>query len=154
MSMIPDSIQPTPAQLRRQFYAVNDAAFELMKRPDPIAGRLSFQTGSSTVLLRPADIQWFRAERNYIRAYTRFGQRLIRGVFGDDTFTLPATLGNLESQLETVGFCRIHRSILVNVHHLVELRRRSQYWSVVMEDGTELRVSDQYRAAVQQRLSA
>jgi DNA-binding LytR/AlgR family response regulator len=50
---------------------------------------------------------------------------------------------------------RIHRSALVNVAHVRELRRLSDgRYTVILHDGTSLRVSERRRAAVLKALGA
>lgn len=54
------------------------------------------------------------------------------------TYCFYATLSDLEEQLESQGFLRIHKSYLVNMHHV----RKFQCREAVMSNGTILRVSE------------
>lgn len=55
------------------------------------------------------------------------------------TYSCYATLSDLETQLESKGFLRIHKSYLVNMAHL----KRFQCKEAVLDNGATLRVSEQ-----------
>ena len=57
---------------------------------------------------------------------------------GSDSFTLNATLSSMESEMETHGFLRIHKSYLVNMAHIRKFRSRE----CLLLDGTTLAVSE------------
>ena len=64
-----------------------------------------------------------------------------------------ALLGELERQLDPRQFVRIHRSHLVNLDAVAELLQDSHgAYTVVLEDGTLLKLSRTYRAVLQERL--
>jgi len=53
------------------------------------------------------------------------------------------------------GFVRIHRSAIVNAERVKELRPRDKgEYTVVLNDGTELKLSRNYRAAVERLVGA
>ena len=51
-----------------------------------------------------------------------------------------AAISDLEKKLEPQGFLRIHKSYLVNMHHI----KKYQCKGALLSDGTELRVSEKY----------
>lgn len=53
-------------------------------------------------------------------------------------YTMGATLSSLESELESHGFLRIHKSFLVNMAHIRKFRSRE----CLLNDGTTLAVSE------------
>ena len=60
------------------------------------------------------------------------------------------TLAQLEAQLDPSRFVRIHRSALINVERVRELRTRSKgEFDVVLHDGQQLKMTRNYRAAVE-----
>jgi two-component system LytT family response regulator len=60
------------------------------------------------------------------------------------------TITTAELRLAFFGFVRIHRSTLVNVNRVLELRPLLKgEFKVVLVDGTELKLSRNYRSAVE-----
>lgn len=57
---------------------------------------------------------------------------------GEAAYTMSATLASLESELESHGFLRIHKSYLVNMQHIRKFRSRE----CLLTDGTTLAVSE------------
>jgi DNA-binding LytR/AlgR family response regulator len=104
--------------------------------------RLVFPCGRRTFYVRPADLLWAEAEANYSRIHTTSGAFLVREL-----------IGQLESRLAPHGFLRVHRSIVINLEQLVEIRRMSRYKQcVVLAGGTQLPLADDYRDALERSL--
>ena len=61
--------------------------------------------------VRIQDIDWCEASGNYVRLHIGQQTHLVRG-----------TMSHLESQLDPAQFVRIHRSAIVNVERIQELR--------------------------------
>ena len=62
-------------------------------------------------------------------------------------------MNDLESDLDPAQFCRIHRSTIVNLDRVRELRFDSDAeYELVLADGTKLRLSRRYRKGLQSRL--
>ena len=63
------------------------------------------------------------------------------------------TMGALEAQLDPARFVRIHRSVILNVARIAELRPQlNREYTVVLRDGTQLRLSRSYRDRLDARL--
>ena len=90
-------------ELRRALGRESDAA---PSRPD----RVSVRDGSRIILIDPDDIVWFEAEDTLVFARTSTGR-----------FLVDRTLSDLERQLER-QFFRAHRSCLVNLARIAEIR--------------------------------
>jgi len=103
-------------------------------RPD----RLAVRDGDRVRLVDPARIRWIEAKQDYAELHTADGTHLIR-----------RTMHELEDELDPSWFVRIHRSTLVNLREVVELRPlfRGEY-DVLLRDGTELRLSRRRRDAL------
>lgn len=88
--------------------------------------------GKRTVLLAAEDIVF--AERNgpTTRVHTH-----------DKIYTVPGTLSDLENKLSGAGFHRAHRSYLINLSKITEIRREAGAYTVVVGDagGTEVPVA-------------
>jgi two-component system LytT family response regulator len=101
----------------------------------PAPARILVKTRNRAILLKVADIAWIRAAGNYVELHA-----------GEGEFLLRETLEGMERQLARDTFLRVHRSFLVNVEHVQEIRP----WShgdhlVLMRDGASIRLSRRYR---------
>jgi two-component system LytT family response regulator len=87
------------------------------------------------LLLKTDLIERITAERNSVRVHA-----------GQESFVLKTCLDRLEEELENTVFIRIHRSTIVNLDHIRELRPwlRGNY-RVILRDGTQLMMSRNYR---------
>ena len=85
------------------------------------------------------DILWLAAAANYVRLATREGKYyLVRG-----------TLAEFESQLDPQRFLRVHRSTIINLDHVQEVRRDEMHrYSAFTADGRSHRVSRTARKAL------
>ena len=97
--------------------------------------RLVIKSAGRIVFLRVEEIDWIEAADNYVRVHAGKESHLIR-----------ETLQSLEKRLDPGKFLRIHRSFLVNLDRIRELRPifHGDY-AVKLADGTELTLSRNYR---------
>jgi two-component system, LytTR family, response regulator len=97
--------------------------------------RLVVKSAGRIVFLRVEEIDWVEAADNYVRVHAGRESHLIR-----------ETLQSLENCLNPEKFLRIHRSTLVNLDRIRELRPIFHGDYVVkLNDGTELTLSRNYR---------
>jgi two-component system, LytTR family, response regulator len=90
--------------------------------------------GRGTVL-SVADIDWIKAEDNYVRVHSGGRQYLIR-----------ERMNTLQARLDPRVFARIQRSYIVRLAFVRELRNWfGGSYVVVLHDGTELKMSRVYR---------
>lgn len=110
--------------------------------PDGVVeGRLVFQDGSRTYLLERDRIDWIEAVGSYVRIHAGEVSRLVR-----------ASLRELEETLQDHGFFRIHRSAIVNLARVSQLRHHSHGdYLVELDDGTRLNLSRTRRADFEER---
>ena len=114
---------------------------DLQKR-DPAPDRLVVKSSGRVYFVRIADIDWCEAAGNYVSLHVGTHSHLIRD-----------TMSRLESQVDPRRFVRIHRSTIVNVDRIQELRSSlTGEHTVVLRDGTRLTLSRGYRDALQARL--
>ncbi len=65
-------------------------------------------------------------------------------------YLLRESLRKLETRLDPRRFARVHRSAIVNVSSVKQLRRRTHgEYVLVLEDGTELKLSRTHRDQLQ-----
>jgi len=91
--------------------------------------------GDRYVLVRAADVDWAEASANYVRLHV-----------GPRTYQMRTTMSDLERQLDPVQFTRIHRSAIVNLDRIREIRPEWHgEYEVALTTGTTLRLSRGYR---------
>jgi two-component system LytT family response regulator len=100
--------------------------------------------GSDRVRLLPVEqIGWIEADGMYVKLHTRDGA----------THQHRALLGALDETLDPRRFVRIHRSAIVNIDVVAELRQDAHAdYVAVLRDRTEIRVGRRFRARLQARL--
>jgi two-component system, LytTR family, response regulator len=97
--------------------------------------------GPHRVRLLPVEqISWIEADGMYVKLHTRDGGvHLHRGL-----------LGSLDTSLDERRFVRIHRSAIVNIDVIDELRQDAHGdYIAVLRDHTEVRVGRRFRARLQ-----
>jgi two-component system LytT family response regulator len=103
--------------------------------------RLMIRSGARIVFVEVRHVDWVEAEGNYVRLHVGSESHLIR----DTMHAIEARLGS--------QFVRIHRSRIVNLDKVQELRVASNgEYELVLRNGRALRVSRLYRDKVQGRL--
>lgn len=100
--------------------------------------QVAVERGGVTRFLPLPEIRYVEAEGDYSRLHT-----------ADDTFLVRIPLSQLEVQWADFGFVRIHRSLLVAVGYVEELRVDAGRCAVVV-GGTELTVSRRHTRALRE----
>jgi len=101
---------------------------------------IAVELGGVTRFISRADVGYVEAQGDYARLHTASGSHLIR---------IP--LSSLEDEWRDAGFVRIHRSLLVSIPHIEEVRMDSGRCTVVI-DGEELMVSRRHTRALRDLL--
>jgi len=125
------------AQLGDQLLVQNGAA---VARPDYLRW-IQAQAGNSLRMVSTREVLFFQSDDKYTRVQTATGQHLIR-----------KTLKELEEELDPDEFWRIHRSTLVRVDAIAEVRRDLRGRQMLSLRGypEELEVSRNHGALFQQ----
>jgi two-component system, LytTR family, response regulator len=114
----------------------------LIDRHGQAARQLVVRDGGRTLVIPWADIDWIGAEDYCIRIHARGDRPLVR-----------KSLQAVSEGLDPAMFARVHRSTIVNVSRVRELRPLpSGDAEVTLVDGTRLRVSRSFRADFEGRL--
>jgi two-component system, LytTR family, response regulator len=101
--------------------------------------RLPVRDSGKVTAVRVADIDWVEASHNYVLLHV-----------GEKSLILREPIASVEVRLAMSGFVRIHRSALVNVDRVRELRTRSKgEFDVVLHNGQQLKMTRNYRSAVE-----
>jgi two-component system, LytTR family, response regulator len=97
--------------------------------------RITVPLGNRTVRLAAYEIDWMSAEDNYVRINC-----------GKQSLLVRSTLKKLERDLKSEMLLRVHRSWIVNIKRVKEVRRNSNHqYSIVLEDGTAIKCSRRYK---------
>jgi two-component system LytT family response regulator len=87
-------------------------------------------------LVKTETVDWIEADRNQVRLHVGQEFHLRRG-----------TISSLESQLDPALFRRIHRSAIVNMNAIKELRfSQGGEYQVILNNGTNLVLTRKYQA--------
>lgn len=127
----------------QQFLAAEEAIEPIRSTgPRRLLTRIVVKEGDRIRFLRVDDVDWIEAADYYAKIHV-----------GGETYMIRETLANLEAQLDPERFVRIHRSTIVNLDRVREM----QPWFhgafvVLLEDGTELRLSRSRREHLQSML--
>lgn len=106
--------------------------------------RIVFKSKGRILFLPVTDIRWVAAEENYIRICTERESHLLR-----------ETMSHIESRLDPASFIRVHRSTIVNIQHVKEIRTDTQQGEpfVLMREGQKLPLSRGYRSRIAQLMA-
>jgi two-component system LytT family response regulator len=108
----------------------------------PPLDRLMIKDGGRVLFLRVEEIDWIEAAGVYVQVHT-----------AGKTWLHRISLSELEAKLDARQFIRIHRSTIVNLQKVKELRPHSHGdFLLALRDGTELKLSRSYRQKVEASL--
>ena len=128
-----EAVQRARVELTKEPTA-QDSAQPILSKP-PNLRRLVVKDRDRFLLLKAADVDWIQSAANYVQLHANGRCYLVR-----------MTMNEIETQLEGLSFARIHRSTIVNVDRLTEIRPSPHGdFQVVLENGTALRLSRAYR---------
>jgi two-component system LytT family response regulator len=135
------TVEAMQEQLRALLAQVSANVHE---RPPQYLTRIAVKDERRTMILSVADVDWIEAADYYVKLHVAGTVRLLR-----------ATLDALEAQLDPAQFFRLHRSGIVNLGRIRELRPtfRGEH-VVVLHDGTRLRLPRRRRALLEASLRA
>jgi two-component system, LytTR family, response regulator len=106
--------------------------------------RLLLRSGGRVIFLEPHTVDWIEASDNYVVFHV-----------GTDAHTVRMTMKTLESSLDPEQFVRIHRSLIVNIERVRELRPLPHGdYTVVLDNAQQLTLTRSYRDRVQKLLQA
>lgn len=103
--------------------------------------RVSVRVGDRVYWVRTRDIDWVTADGNYLRLRTGAGTAQAR------EHVIRRPLSVFAEELDPRAFARIHRSVLVNIDRIKELRSIADgEYQVIMADGTKFKLSRSFRS--------
>lgn len=99
--------------------------------------RVVVPTSTGDLVLDSEEIDWIEADDYYAAVHARSGRHLIR-----------ESLSSLEQRLDGARFVRAHRSAIVNVERVCEVRKGAGELLLVLRNGVQISVSRRRRARV------
>ena len=101
--------------------------------------RIVFRSRGRILFLPVSEIRWIAAEENYVRICTAEESHLLR-----------ETMARLEERLDPQAFLRVHRSAILNLQHVKEVRSESDgETAVILVNGQRVPMSRSYRSRIQ-----
>jgi two-component system LytT family response regulator len=118
---------------------VSDLDDDALGGDEASTDRFVVKSGGRVRFVKTKDIEWVEAAGDYVRLHTPERTHLLR-----------KTMKEMEQDLDPSQFLRIHRSTIVNVDCLQEMRPygSNNEYVAVLTDGTERKLSRTYRDAV------
>ncbi len=126
-------------RVRDHLAVQNEGLKPSRKADEPYTTRIVFKSRGRILFLPISDIRWIGAEENYVRICTERENHLLR-----------ETMANFESRLDPRSFIRVHRSAIVNLQYVREIRTDSLEGEsfVLMQDGQKVPVSRSYKTRI------
>jgi two-component system LytT family response regulator len=107
-----------------------------------MGSRIVVKSGNRTLFLRPEQIEWIEAEKDHVRFHQ-----------GTESFLVRSSMSALSRLLDPSSFMRVHRSTLVNLDHVREMRPlNSGDYEILMNNDVRLTLSRGYRTVLQRIL--
>ncbi len=140
----------TPERLRSAIQRVRDqSAGDMAVRANgnnqngsAYTTRIVFKSRGRILFLPVSEIRWIGAEENYVRLCTEHETHLLR-----------ETMAHLEERLDPHSFLRVHRSFIVNLQFVKEVRTdHDGESSVMMLDGHKIAMSRSYKSRILESL--
>jgi two-component system LytT family response regulator len=104
----------------------------------PAPARIVFKSRGRILFLPITEIRWIAAEENYVRICTANESHLLR-----------ETMTAMESKLDSQMFMRVHRSAIVNLKYVKEVRREnSGDFSVLLSNGQKVAMSRSHHSNI------
>jgi two-component system LytT family response regulator len=110
------------------------------RTPGTPTNRLLVRADDRIVMIKTDEINWVEAAGNYVRIHV-----------GKQVYIIRESISRLEAILDPAQFARIHRSTLINLDSVKEMQPWfSGEMLVIMNDGTQLKLSRTYRRQFEQ----
>jgi two-component system LytT family response regulator len=104
--------------------------------------RLAIKGAGQVMFVKISEIDWIEAADYYAALH-----------IGPKSHLLRRSMSDLEAELDPSVFCRVHRSVIVNLNRVQAIESGKEDESVVLlEGGARVRMSRRYRRQLQERL--
>jgi two-component system, LytTR family, response regulator len=107
---------------------------ETLTAANSYAERFVVRVRGKIVVIPVAEVDWIKAEDNYIRIHS-----------GPSSYLDRETLSELCGRLDPRKFFRVHRSALINVDRIKEIMIINGEYELVLQSGVQIALSRTYR---------
>lgn len=140
----PERLRSAVQRVREQLASGETVQNEAEKKTEQerYTTRMIFKSRGRILFLAVDDIRWIEAQENYVKICT-----------GKDSHLLRETIGSLENRLDPNSFLRVHRSAIVNLQHVKEVKNEADGDAIViLKSGEQVPMSRSYRSKIQKQL--
>ena len=142
----PERLHAAVQRARNHVYAAqgtNGSAGNNSDSHDSYADRIIFKSRGRILFLPVSEIRWIGAEENYVRICT-----------GSESHLLRETMTSTEKKLDPRQFLRVHRSAIVNLRYVKEVRTEGKGDFVVhLMNGQKVTMSRSYHSRIGELLA-
>src|SRR3954454_20419778 len=112
----PEGLEPDERELEGRTGTISEAEIKeqllrVLRAKSLPSQRLVIKSGSRMLFLHPEKIEWVEAEKDYVRLHV-----------GKETHLVRETMNDIEKKLESERFVRVHRSTIVNLDYVKEMK--------------------------------
>ncbi len=113
-----------------------------LRRDRRLDSRILVREGERITVVKTADIDYIESAGNYVKLHIGKRDHLVRD-----------TMKSLEDRLPSDRFVRVHRTVIVNIERIKELRAHFHGdFDLLLTDGTRLPLSRRYRGRLEEAL--
>lgn len=142
----PERLHAAVQRARNHVHAVqgtNGAGSNTSDSRNPYTDRIIFKSRGRILFLPVSEIRWIGAEENYVRICT-----------GSESHLLRETMTSTERKLDPRQFLRVHRSVIVNLRYVKEVRTEGKGDFVVyLLNGQKVSMSRSYHSRIAEMLA-
>ncbi len=118
-------------KIQTQIRLREEAATLPSEQPKEMLTRLFVRSRHNSIVpLKIDHISRFEADDDYVKIFA-----------GNRFYLINQTLGELESRLDASRFCRVHRSVIVNLEFVERVESQDRRLLIVLKDKTEILAS-------------
>ncbi len=121
----------------RNLQQVRELSDSLQREQTTYLHRLLVEQGNRMIALAVEDIIWIEADGDYAHLHTR-----------QKSYLSNLGLGELENRLNPTILLRIHRSAIIGLQHIHEVRKDPSGYYVFLKNGKRHKVSRSYQEAL------
>jgi len=127
-----------PGNIQQQILRLQDSFTELLKSERKYISRILIKGKETYSFLQVSDILWFEADSDYVKIHT-----------AEKVYLKNLSLNELEAKLNPEIFVRIHRSTIVNLAFIRELKPyfNGEYY-IYLQNGERLKLSRSYKEKI------
>lgn len=112
-----------------------DSLISSMLAERRILDRILVKSGGRISIIETDQVDWVESAGNYVTLHV-----------GNEKHMIRETMKNMENRLSSDTFTRIHRTVIVNINRIQEIKTHFQGdYAVILQDGSSLPLSRRYR---------